>query len=76
MDGEVILHMYNDRGIEFTVQHLDGVFALMVLDTSKNLLHLARDTYGVRPMFRSMTDSGTMGVCSEAKGMFVIRDFK
>ena len=71
MDGEAILHLYNDKGIEFTAQHLDGVFAVMLLDVAKNHLHLVRDTYGVRPMFRLVTDNGIMAICSEAKGSFI-----
>ena len=51
MDGEVILHMYNKFGIERTLQELDGVFAVTILDTKKQQFHLGRDTFGVRPMF-------------------------
>jgi len=68
MDGEAIPHLYKHMGIEKTVQQLDGVFAILLLDIEKQLLHLARDTYGVRPMFRLLTDSGILAVCSEAKG--------
>ena len=50
-DCEVIIHMYNKYGIEQTLQMLDGVFAFILLDTNKNKVFVARDTYGVRPLY-------------------------
>ncbi|KAF2983481.1 hypothetical protein EK904_005673 [Melospiza melodia maxima] len=68
VDGEVILHLYNRGGIEQTASMLDGVFAFILLDTANRKVFLARDTYGVRPLFKVLTDDGFLGVCSEAKG--------
>jgi asparagine synthase (glutamine-hydrolysing) len=68
MDGESILHLYEKGGVESSAQHMDGVFAVCLLDTKNKELHLIRDTYGVRPMFRICTPGGTLAVCSEAKG--------
>lgn len=48
-DCEIIIHMYLRYGIEYTVNQLDGVFAFALLDG--NRLFLARDPYGVRPLF-------------------------
>ena len=48
-DCEVIIHMYRKYGIEYTLNQLDGVFALALYDGNK--LFLARDPYGVRPLF-------------------------
>uniref|UniRef100_A0A8D0L5F6 Asparagine synthetase [glutamine-hydrolyzing] n=1 Tax=Sphenodon punctatus TaxID=8508 RepID=A0A8D0L5F6_SPHPU len=69
VDGEVILHLYNKLGIEQTAPLLDGVFAFILLDTANRKVFLGRDTYGVRPLFRVLTDDGFLGVCSEAKGL-------
>ncbi|ELT92914.1 hypothetical protein CAPTEDRAFT_199593, partial [Capitella teleta] len=69
LDGECVLHLYEQGGIEFACQHLDGVFGLSILDMSKRLLHIARDTFGVRPLFKMLTRDGTLAVCSEAKGL-------
>jgi asparagine synthetase B (glutamine-hydrolysing) len=68
MDGESALHLYQKGGIEFAAQHLDGVFAMALLDTKKKQVHLLRDTFGVRPMFRALSKNGVLSVCSEAKG--------
>jgi asparagine synthase (glutamine-hydrolysing) len=53
-DCEVILHLYMKYGIEQTLQMLDGVFAFMLFDfrnENNPLMFVARDTYGVRPLF-------------------------
>ena len=68
VDGEIILHLYDKGGIEQTVCMLDGVFAFILLDTANKKVFLGRDTYGVRPLFKAMTEDGFLAVCSEAKG--------
>ena len=50
-DCEVIIHMYKKYGIEQTLQMLDGVFAFILLDMKKQQVFVARDTYGVRPLY-------------------------
>ena len=50
-DCEVILHMYLHFGIEYTLSQLDGVFAFAIYDANTNEVFLARDPYGVRPLF-------------------------
>ena len=52
-DCEVIIHLYKKYGINQTLQMLDGVFAFMLFDLRNKQLkiHVARDTYGVRPLF-------------------------
>lgn len=54
-DCEVILWLYEKYGIEQTLQMLDGVFSFILLDQRTNigepLLYVARDPYGVRPLY-------------------------
>jgi len=50
-DCEIIIHMYHKYGIKHTLQHLDGVFAFVLVDHKKQVIYVARDTYGVRPLF-------------------------
>ena len=69
VDGEIILHLYDKGGMEQTVCMLDGVFAFILLDTDNKKVFLGRDTYGVRPLFKAMTEDGFLVVCSEAKGL-------
>ncbi|XP_036070113.1 asparagine synthetase [glutamine-hydrolyzing] [Oryzias melastigma] len=69
VDGEVLLHLYDRFGIKKMASLLDGVFAFILLDTANRKVHLGRDTYGVRPLFKLLTDDGFLAVCSEAKGL-------
>ncbi|KAJ8273844.1 hypothetical protein GJAV_G00106120 [Gymnothorax javanicus] len=69
VDGEILLHLYERFGIDKMASLLDGVFAFVLLDTANRKVFLGRDTFGVRPMFRMLTDDGFLAVCSEAKGL-------
>jgi asparagine synthase (glutamine-hydrolysing) len=72
-DGESLIHMYNKGGIEFMCQNLYGVFAFILFDSSKKEVYFGRDTFGVRPIFKLTTESGTLGICSEAKGLLSLK---
>ena len=70
-DGEALVHLYNKGGIQFMCENLYGVFGFILLDTKLNKVFIGRDTYGVRPLFRTFSEeNGILGVCSEAKGKF------
>ncbi|XP_046558716.1 asparagine synthetase [glutamine-hydrolyzing]-like [Haliotis rubra] len=71
-DIEPVIHLYAKYGIYFPA-HLDGVFAFCLLDTANRKVFIGRDTFGVRPCFKLVTDSGFLAVCSEAKGLFGLR---
>jgi len=50
-DCEVIIHLYKVYGFEYLLNLLDGVFALVLYDSNKSMLYIARDPYGVRPLY-------------------------
>jgi asparagine synthase (glutamine-hydrolysing) len=69
-DCEIILHMYEKYGIEYTLKMLDGVFAFVLIDKDKNKVFIARDPFGVRPLFIWMRDANFIApvvVASELK---------
>jgi len=71
-DCEIILHLYNKFGILETLTLLDGVFAFILIDNKKNKIFVARDRFGVRPLFeRNMfskeINSYIYGFASELK---------
>lgn len=51
-DIEAIIHCYKKFGISDTVRNLDGVFAFCLIDGEKRKIYIARDPYGVRPLFQ------------------------
>lgn len=50
-DCEVIIHLYEKYGIEYTINILDGVFAFVLIDNDLNKIYICRDPFGVRPLF-------------------------
>ena len=54
-DCEVIIHLYKQYGIEYTLSLLDGVFAFILYDRRHTndvpVIHVARDPFGVRPFY-------------------------
>jgi asparagine synthase (glutamine-hydrolysing) len=53
-DAEVIVHLYEEAGAA-CVEKLDGIFAFAILDLRRDLLFLARDAVGVKPLFYAAT---------------------
>lgn len=50
-DCEIIIYLYKLYGIEYTLNLLDGVFAFILFDYDLNKIYVARDPYGVRPLY-------------------------
>lgn len=53
-DTEVIVHMYEECGME-SIGRLRGMFAFALWDESKQLLLLARDRVGIKPIYYTNT---------------------
>ena len=54
-DDEILLHAYIAWG-EKMLDELDGVFALAIYDNEQQTLFLARDRFGVKPLYYSVTE--------------------
>ncbi|HVK71199.1 MAG TPA: asparagine synthase (glutamine-hydrolyzing) [Polyangium sp.] len=65
VDGEVLVHLYEERGIDF-VKELRGMFAFALYDRKKRRLVLGRDRAGQKPMFYQWSQ-GTLRFGSEIK---------
>ena len=67
-DCEVIIDSYKEFGIQYTLQLLDGVFAFVLIDENNGIIHIARDPFGVRPMYLFHSSSSSIwGFSSELK---------
>lgn len=66
-DCEIIIHLYEMYGIEYMLQLLDGVFAFVLYDQNKEKIYVARDPYGVRPLYLLEDNTNTIAVASELK---------
>jgi len=53
-DAEVIIHLYEEVG-PACVTALNGIFAFAILDLKSDVLFLARDPIGVKPLFYAST---------------------
>ena len=57
LEGDSIISSYIKRDFDF-LKELKGQFAIAILDMNKNKLILARDRFGIRPMFYSLNENG------------------
>ncbi|RPF70198.1 XrtA/PEP-CTERM system amidotransferase [Aurantiacibacter spongiae] len=67
-DTEVILAAWDRWGPD-CVRHLDGMFAFALYDRTERTLFLARDRFGVKPLFMAHLSDGSMAFASELKGL-------
>lgn len=49
-DAEVVPHLYEELGMDF-VTRLRGMFAIAIWDGRRGELHLARDHFGIKPLY-------------------------
>ena len=66
-DTEVVLRMYRMSG-ESMLPRLRGMFAFGIWDARKNTLFLARDPYGIKPLYYA-NDGRTFRFASQAKAI-------
>ena len=66
-DTEVILHLYDLMG-EAMFDELRGMFALVIWDKKRKSLLLARDAYGIKPLYYA-NDGWSVRVGSQVKAL-------
>ena len=66
-DTEVLLHLYAARGVEM-VRVLRGMFAFALWDSRAQTMLLARDPYGIKPLYYS-DDGWTCRFASQVKAL-------
>src|SRR5258708_27299059 len=70
-DTEILLHLYKEHGLDM-VEHLRGMFAFALWDTADQKLILARDPFGIKPLYYA--DNGhTIRVASQVQALLCDR---
>lgn len=73
-DTEVLLHGYEEYGKNLP-KHLRGMFAFAIYDIKKKTMFLARDNFGIKPLYYAMFND-TFMFASEIKCFLEHPDFK
>jgi asparagine synthase (glutamine-hydrolysing) len=66
-DTEVLLHLYEEHGEAFA-ERLRGMFAVAIWDAKRRRLLLARDRFGIKPLYYR-ADAGGLEFASELRAL-------
>ncbi|WP_228182851.1 asparagine synthase (glutamine-hydrolyzing) [Streptomyces anulatus] len=67
-DCEVLLYLYRRHGLDF-LRDVRGMFAIVLWDRARGQLVLARDRFGIKPLYYHRTDQRIV-MSSEIKALF------
>lgn len=74
-DTEVIIHGYEEWGIDGLLKRMNGMFAFCLFDKQKNIVYLVRDRIGKKPLYY-FDGSNYLAFSSEVKAFFKLQGFK
>jgi asparagine synthase (glutamine-hydrolysing) len=72
-DTEVLVHLYEEHGAAMA-SRLRGMFAFAILDRRRNQVLLARDRFGIKPLFYAAHE-GQWIFASEMKAILALQGF-
>ncbi|NGP78154.1 asparagine synthase (glutamine-hydrolyzing) [Balneolaceae bacterium YR4-1] len=73
-DTEVVLNLYLEYGMDGMIKRLNGMFAIVVWDMRIKKLFLARDRFGIKPLY-ILKQNGRISFSSEMKSFGVLPEF-
>lgn len=66
-DTEVILRLYEIHGWDTMLTRIEGMFAIAIADVKTGILRVARDHFGIKPLYHTRLADGTLLIASEIK---------
>ncbi|TNE91161.1 MAG: asparagine synthase (glutamine-hydrolyzing) [Deltaproteobacteria bacterium] len=66
-DTETLVELLASRGLDATLEAIDGMFAFAALDLERGELHVARDRFGIKPVY--FTAEGPLAFASEIRSL-------
>jgi asparagine synthase (glutamine-hydrolysing) len=73
-DTEIVLALYLKYGFEGMLSCLNGMFAIVIVDLTKNEVLITRDRFGIKPMYYFSTRE-TFAFSSELKSFRYVENF-
>lgn len=74
-DTEIVLHLYTEYGMEKMISMLNGMFAMAIYDLELDTLFLARDRFGIKPLY-ILQEENRLAFGSEMKSFKPLPNFK
>ena len=73
-DTEVLLYLYERYGLDGMLERLNGMFALVIADLRSREVHVARDRFGIKPLYWTRSGASVL-FASEAKAFLAHPSF-
>lgn len=74
-DTEVVLYLYLKYGLDKMLSMLNGMFAIVIVDLRKSKVYIARDRFGIKPMYY-FHNKKQFAFSSEIKSFYKLKGFK
>jgi len=74
-DTEVILRLYEMYGWDAMLSRIEGMFAIAITDLRTGVLRVARDHFGIKPVYHTQLSNGTLLIASEIKAFLQHPEF-
>jgi asparagine synthase (glutamine-hydrolysing) len=71
--ASAVIELYRKHGLVDALGHIDGDFAIALFDADKDTLWLARDRFGMKPLYYSARN-GRFAFASRPRGLLALAD--